>query len=88
MKYEILVAERLGPLMSTALTDVEVLHLLPQTRLTIVGPEPVPLQRLVLLIDLGLEIDEIRCCAPILIRISSRDSTMSLPLHRMEEEGC
>ena len=61
MRYEIEIVESIGPLMTAALGDIDVLDISCETRLTIVGFERLSPQSLLRLYELGLDIEGIRC---------------------------
>ncbi len=60
MRYEIRVANRIGPFVNSTLGDAKVAPRPPGTRLTIMCREPVPVAHLLSRLDLlGLEIEAI-----------------------------
>ena len=62
MRYEIRIANRIGPFVSSNLGDAKVAPRPPGARLTIICQEPVPVAHLVSRLDLlGLEIEVIHC---------------------------
>ena len=62
MRYEVRVANRIGPFVSSTFGDAKVAPRPSGARLTIVCREPVPVAQLVSRLDLlGLEIEAIHC---------------------------
>jgi hypothetical protein len=63
MRYEIRLDDRLGPLMSSALKDVQVTRLPPRTVLTATGAPDGPTRLLHRLQALGIEVSRLRVVA-------------------------